>query len=158
MSDATTTPVTAETLLSIVSGEQVAETLRLAGYRASHGEQDGRFLIQSAAQGLGFIVSGGNSAGEVAADRYIDFSFSCLIQVEGDFPDARIAAWNEGKRFGRLFRRGPLLVLSQDVIVAGGVSPRYLLGQCELWDRLLHDFVAFLRQPPADAAPVTGTP
>ena len=32
-----------------------------------------------------------------------------------------------------------------DAIVAAGVSPQHLQGQMELWDRLLQEFIAYLR-------------
>ena len=46
--------------------------------------------------------------------------------------------------------QGAFLVLELDVIVAGGVSENYLLATTELWDRLLQEFLLFLR---ANAAP-----
>ena len=49
--------------------------------------------------------------------------------------------------------QGAFLVLELDVIVAGGVSENYLLATTELWDRLLQEFLLFLR---ANAAPGAG--
>ena len=41
--------------------------------------------------------------------------------------------------------QGVFLVLELDVIVAGGVSENYLRATTELWDRLLQEFLLFLR-------------
>jgi hypothetical protein len=49
------------------------------------------------------------------------------------------------KRFARLSVQGVFLVLELDVIVAGGVSENYLRATTELWDRLLQEFLLFLR-------------
>ncbi|MGU9560598.1 hypothetical protein ACQXW1_17725, partial [Lactiplantibacillus pentosus] len=56
------------------------------------------------------------------------------------------SAWNIGKRFARLAVQGEFLVLEMDVVVAGGVSESYLRATAELWDRLLQEFLLFLRQ------------
>jgi len=37
-------------------------------------------------------------------------------------------------------------VLEVDVIVAGGVTPAYMRNALELWDRLLVEFVGYLRE------------
>jgi hypothetical protein len=50
-------------------------------------------------------------------------------------------------RFARLSRQGEHLVLSMDVVVAGGVTENHLVAQCELWDRVIRDFIMFLRKP-----------
>ncbi|HID9853408.1 TPA: YbjN domain-containing protein, partial [Pseudomonas aeruginosa] len=49
------------------------------------------------------------------------------------------------RRFGRLSQQGEFLVMEMDVIVAGGVSPANLRSHIELWDRLLQEFIAYLR-------------
>ena len=36
-------------------------------------------------------------------------------------------------------------MLEQDVVVADGVSPKNLLGSLVLWDRVLQEFVIYLR-------------
>lgn len=53
--------------------------------------------------------------------------------------------WNLSRRFGRLSQQGEFLVMEMDVIVAGGVSPANLRSHIELWDRLLQEFIAYLR-------------
>jgi hypothetical protein len=138
-----------------VSLEELSATLRTAGYRAAVGAQNGRPVIQSAAQGLGFVLVPGNALG-TDAQRFADFSFNCLIRLESNLPPIVIERWNQSKRFGRMFRQQDVLALALDVIVAGGVTERFLLTQCELWDRLMHDFIAHLRENvPAAAAAAT---
>lgn len=142
-----------DTLIHRRNLDQLADLLRRAGYRATVASDGGRPLVQSAAQGLGFLLMPGNAASEEPGS-YVDFSFNCLIRLEQKLSSSQIESWNEGKRFGRCFQRDGLLALALDVMLVGGVSERYLLSQCELWDRLMHDFIAHLRQPaPAAAAP-----
>ena len=137
-----------------ISLEELSATLRAAGYRAAIAAQNGRTVIQSAAQGLGFVLSPGNALA-TDAQRFVDFSFNCLIRLEGNLPAAVVERWNQAKRFGRVFRQNDLLVLALDVIVAGGITERFLRTQCELWDRLMHDFIAHLRET---ATPVVAAP
>jgi hypothetical protein len=132
-------------LLKAISVSQMADTLRGAGYRAQLARDgSGRQVIQSAAQGLGFIVCPGNSAQGVEG-QFVDFSFNCLLRAEGSLQVSSIEAWNAKKRFSRLYREGELLILAMDVLVAGGISQEALLAHCELWDRLLHDLIAHLK-------------
>ena len=106
--------------------------------------------IQSAAQGMGFLVSFGNPAG--GEGSYADFAFQCWIGVQGELPADLVTSWNAGMRFARVFLSGEFLVLSMDVMVAGGVTENHLVGQCELWDRVIRDFILHLRRP-VGAAP-----
>lgn len=55
------------------------------------------------------------------------------------------------------------MVMEMDVVVAAGVSVNYLRANLELWDRLLQEFIVYLReysqqgaqlQAQATAAPV----
>ena len=73
--------------------------------------------------------------------------------MQGELPAGLAERWNVEKRFARLTVQGAFLVLELDVIVAGGVSENYLLATTELWDRLLQEFLLFLR---ANAAPGAG--
>lgn len=147
-----------------VSAEDLAEVLRKTGYRAAVVEQQGGGQtggpvgpqVQSAAQGLGFFIGFGNPlpASDAAlggSRQYVDFAFHCWLNIEGELRPDLVDSWNRGKRFARLFRQAPLLVLSMDVVVAGGVSEGFLIAHCELWDRILQDFIAHLRLPAAAA-------
>ncbi len=135
------------TAISSISIQQAAESLRAAGFRASISDQEGRPLIQSAVQGLGFIVTPGNPAPDDAT-RYVDFSFNCLIQFEGQIGAEKILRWNETKRFARLYATRQTLVLAMDVFIGAGDGELCLRGYCELWDRVVHEFIAYLRSLP----------
>lgn len=150
-----------------VSPEDLADVLRKTGYRAAvvepqAGGQIGSPVgpqVQSAAQGLGFFIGFGNPLPAVddalgGSRRYVDFAFHCWLNIEGELRPDLVDSWNRNKRFARMFQQAPLLVLSMDVVVAGGVSEAFLIAHCELWDRVLQDFIAHLRLP-ASASPVT---
>lgn len=145
--------VMAETeLLQKVSLERIAEAMRVAGYRAQLAEDSGqRQVIQSAAQGVGFLVLPGNAV--PGTREFVDFSFTCLIRVEGGPQAIAIEEWNRGKRFAKLHRDGEMLVLSLDALVAGGIAGNVLLAYCELWDRVLRDFIGYLKTAQMAAAP-----
>ncbi len=135
-----------------VTPNEVADILKTAGYRANVVEHQQFPQVQSAAQGLGFFVGFGNSApGEEGT--YVDFSFHCWITLQGEFAAQTIDSWNQTRRFARLYRQGQLLILTMDVMVAGGVTDAFLLAQTELWDRVIRDFIRHLQQPPQAVAP-----
>lgn len=127
-----------------VSLKQLQELLQQMGYRVTESEQAGNRQLLSASQGIGFAVRLGNPAHE--ADQALDYTLSCALRVQGQMPAGIESAWNIGKRFARLAVQGEFLVLEMDVIVAGGVAPSYLQATAELWDRLLQEFLLFLRQ------------
>lgn len=147
MTESTTSTAT-PALVEHLGIDGLTDLLQRAGFRANAASDGQRPLVQSAVQGLGFLLVPGNPA-RIAADRYVDFSFNCLIRLETPVPATLVDQWNENKRFGRCFQRDGLLVLAFDVMLAGGVADRFLLAQCEMWDRLMHDFIAHLRQTPA---------
>lgn len=126
-----------------VTAERLQELLQSAGYRVTLSEQNGMVQLLSASQGVGFSVRMGNPASE--AGRYLDYTLSCALRVQGGLPSGLPERWNVEKRFARLTLQGQALVLEQDVILAGGVSEGYLRATVELWDRLLQEFLLFLR-------------
>ncbi|SEQ14483.1 Putative sensory transduction regulator [Solimonas aquatica] len=140
------------TPVASLSLAEIADVLRGAGLRATLAEQqDGRQLIQSAVQGIGFVVTGGNCAPQ-QQDRYVDLSFSCLIATDGGLDAAMAQRWNAGKRFARMYHSGEMLVVAMDVFIAAGEPAALLRAYCELWDRVLHEFIAFVRSMPAAPA------
>jgi hypothetical protein len=149
-----------QALIEAVEITQLAGLLQAAGYRVNTVEQGGTVQLMSASQGVGFAVRFGNAAvarpqGEpatAAPARYMDYTLSCLLQVQGELPVELVASWNRTKRFARLASHGSVLALEMDVVVAGGVSERYLRGMIELWDRLMQEFLLHLRNRPAMAA------
>lgn len=139
------------TAISSIGLEQAAEALRASGFRAHVAQQpDGKPVLQSAVQGLGFIVVPGNRA-PGQADGYVDFTFSCLIHIEGRVGPEQVGRWNESKRFARLYVSQQTLVLAMDAFVAAGDAELCLRGYCELWDRVMHEFIAYLRTLPVHA-------
>jgi hypothetical protein len=87
------------------------------------------------------------------------------LRISGELPAKLIGQWNQSKRFSRLSEQGEFLVLDMDVVVAGGVDQRYLRANIELWDRLLQEFMLYLRNYSslqktttlAQSAPVSAT-
>jgi hypothetical protein len=146
--------------IEAISADRLADVLRRAGYRVTAAEQNGTVQLMSASQGIGFAVRFGNPATALApqgADTplaalpYIDYTLSCVLQVQGELPAELVADWNRTKRFARLASHGQFLALEMDVVVAGGVSERYLRSTIELWDRLIQEFLLHLRNRPAMA-------
>ncbi|KVG54722.1 YbjN domain-containing protein [Burkholderia territorii] len=144
--------------IEAISAEHLADILRRAGYRVTIAEQNGAMQLMSASQGVGFAVRFGNPAvalapqdADAAALPYIDYTLSCVLQVQGDLPAELVANWNRTKRFARLASHGAFLALEMDVAVAGGVSERHLRSTVELWDRLIQEFLLHLRNRPAMA-------
>ncbi|WP_017329016.1 YbjN domain-containing protein [Burkholderia stagnalis] len=143
-----------DVLIDAVGVEQLADVFRGAGYRVTATEQNGAVQLMSASQGVGFAVRFGNALpsaaqAEPAAPRYLDYTLGCVLQVQGDLPAQLVGDWNRTKRFARLASHGPFLALEMDVIVAGGVSVRYLRSTIELWDRMVQEFLLHLRNRPA---------
>lgn len=134
-----------------VTPDLIAGALRKTGYRATLSEHQGRMQVRSAAQGIGFFVAFGG-AETLAATRYSDFAFHCWINIEGELRAGLIDSWNQTRRFARLFRQGSLMILTMDVLVAGGVDENHLCAQCELWDRVIQDFIRHLKQEAAPAS------
>jgi len=133
---------TAEMIQSITP-EQFTEQLQAAGYRVNHMEQGGIVQLLSASQGIGFAVRFGNPA--VTAGSFLDFTFNCALRVQGELPEGLAEVWNTTRRFARLSRQGDFLVMEMDAIVAAGVSEEHLRSLVELWDRLLQEYVVYLR-------------
>ncbi|PQV46079.1 YbjN domain-containing protein [Paraburkholderia sp. BL21I4N1] len=147
-------------LIEAVSIDRLADILKAAGYRVTVAEQNGAVQLMSASQGVGFSVRFGNPVQEASAAtvvRYLDYTHSCVLQVQGELPRELVASWNRTKRFARLADHGPFLALEMDVIVAGGVTERYLRSTIELWDRLIQEFLLHLRNRPALAEQQAGS-
>lgn len=136
--------MTDTTLIQSLSATKLQDILQSMGYRVTSTEQNGMVQLLSATQGIGFAVRFGNPAR--AEGEFVDYTLSCALRVQGDLPQGLVESWNIGKRFARLAQQGTFLVLEMDVIAAGGVSENHLRATTELWDRLLQEFLLFLRQ------------
>jgi len=130
-------------LISHVSPQSLTEVLQAAGYRVNQTEQNGIVQLLSASQGIGYAVRFGNPAAEQGS--YVDFTFSCALRVQGELPPGVAEQWNATRRFARLSLQGEFLVMEMDVVLAAGVSHDHLRGNLELWDRLLQEFIVYLR-------------
>ncbi len=131
------------TLIEHLSVDSLTEALQDAGYRVNRSEQNGVVQLLSASQ-----ESATRCASVIRRRRRRATStspFSCALRVQGELPAGLTERWNLSRRFGRLSRQGEFLVMEMDVIVAGGVSPANLRSHIELWDRLLQEFIAYLR-------------
>ncbi|MCJ8203428.1 YbjN domain-containing protein [Pseudomonas sp. RGM2987] len=127
-----------------VSAKSLTELLQAAGYRVNETEQNGIVQLLSASQGIGFAVRFGNPA--ATPGDYMDFTFSCALRVQGELPAGLAELWNASRRFARLSLQGEFLVMEMDVVVAAGVSADHLRSNLELWDRLLQEFIVYLRE------------
>ena len=85
------------------------------------------------------------------AGHYVDFTYSCALRVQGELPAGLAELWNASRRFARLSLQGEFLVMEMDVVVAG-VGETHLRSQLELWDRLLQEFIVYLREYSQQAA------
>lgn len=151
--------MTDTTLISSLSPARLQDLLQGMGYRVTTSEQNGLVQLLSATQGIGFSARPGNPA--QAEGEFVDYTLSCALRVQGELPAGLVEAWNVGKRFSRLTAQGAFLVMEMDVILAGGVSENHVRATTELWDRLLQEFVLFLRQfaeQAAKAQPTEGAP
>ncbi|KRC70119.1 hypothetical protein D3C85_376660 [compost metagenome] len=142
--------MTESSLILDVNAERLQELLQSMGYRVTLSEQNGMVQLLSASQGVGFAARMGNPGQQDG--QYLDYTLSCALRVQGELPAGLAERWNVEKRFARLSVQGAFLVLELDVIVAGGVSETYLRATTELWDRLLQEFLLFLRANAATQA------
>jgi hypothetical protein len=130
-------------LIDRVTPQSLTDTLQNAGYRVTQTEQDGVVQLLSASQGVGYSVHFGSAAMETGA--YMDFTFSCVLRVQGKLPLGMVDFWNASRRFARLAVQGEFLTIEMDVMVNGGVSDEHLRSNVELWDRAIQEFVIYLR-------------
>jgi len=136
-------------LITSVTTQSLTELLQEAGYRVNQTEQNGIVQLLSASQGIGFAVRFGNPAAEQGG--YVDFTYSCALRIQGELPEGLVQVWNASLRFARLSVQGEFLLMEMDVVVAG-VGATHLRSQLELWDRLLQEFIVYLREYSQQAA------
>lgn len=136
--------MTASTLIETVTADSITTLLQDAGCRVNRIEQNQVVQLATASQGIGYSVRFGNAAPGKTGE-FLDFTYSCALRVQGEIPAGLANQWNASRRFSRLSVQGEFLVLEQDVVVADGVSQKNLLGSLVLWDRVLQEFVIYLR-------------
>ena len=137
MSDATMPELTPDGL---------REAFQLAGYRIETMTDpvSNAIYFRSATSGLAFDIRPGNRASD--APSFLDVALVAVLQVQGELPLDLINRWNVTRRFGRLQLSQPFLVLSLDLLVAGGVTTNHLRAQIEIWDHLIQQLIAYLRE------------
>jgi hypothetical protein len=126
--------------------DSLREILQQAGYRVETVTDPVANIpyLRSATAGLAFDIRPGN---RLAGDEqgFADLAFVAVLQVQGELPLDLVNRWNATRRFARLQLSQPFLVFCLDVSVAGGVAPNHLRAQIEIWDRLVQELIAYLR-------------
>jgi hypothetical protein len=122
------------------------DVLQQSGYRVEEVTDPVANLpyLRSATGGLAFDIRPGNRLAD-ADGSFVDVAFTAVLQIQGNLPLDLINRWNATRRFARLQLSQQFLVFSQDVSVAGGVMPPHLRAQIEIWDRLVQELIAYLR-------------
>ncbi len=111
--------------------------------------------LRSATSGLAFDIRPGNRMIEDAAS-FADVAFTAVLQVQGELGARRREPLECRATVRTIAAQRTFLVFCMDVSVVGGVAPGHFRGQIEIWDRLLQDFVAYLREELRKLAPVNG--
>ncbi|MHC8346687.1 YbjN domain-containing protein [Pseudomonas sp. RT6P73] len=137
-------------LITQVTPQHLTDVLQEAGYRVNQSEQNGVIQLLSASQGIGYAVRFGNQA--IESNAFIDFTYSCALRIQGALPAGITELWNATRRFARLSVQSDFLVMDLDVTVGAGVSPQHLHSNLALWDRLLQEFIVYLRDYSQQAA------
>jgi hypothetical protein len=140
-----------------LSLESLREILLQAGYRVETATDSVANVayLRSATGGLAFDVRPGNRL-EGGEQSFADVAFVAVLHVQGAMPLELVNRWNATRRFGRLHVSQNFLAFSMDVSAFGGVSPAYLRGQIEIWDRLAQDLIAYLRDELQKLTPANG--
>ena len=128
-----------------VTFESLRDVLQTSGYRAELLPIAGSTpLLRSATGGLPFEVRFENPL-PGQDTLYADVMFIAGLQVTGDFPLDVVNRWNNRKRFSRLYLNKGYLLLSMDVVAAGGVTIDHLRAQIGIWDLLIQELLPYLR-------------
>jgi len=137
-------------LIHSLTADSLCQTMQSAGFKAEIilDPAAGGPIVRSATNGVGFDIHLGNKSG-ADRDGRVDAGFAMTFKIVGDIQRSIINKWNNTRRFARLLvdDRVPtqeLLVLSMDIVVAGGVAPSHLRSQIEIWDRLVRELIAWL--------------
>jgi len=133
-------------IVTTLTLDMLRETLQAVGYRVEQLTDPVANVpyLRSATAGLAFDIRPGNRF--VGEDQgFADAAFVAALQVQGELPLDIVNRWNVTRRFGRLQLSQPFLVFCLDVSVAGGVAPNHVRAQIEIWDRLVQELIAYLR-------------
>jgi hypothetical protein len=134
-------------LINTITLEKLCEIFQQAGYRVETVVDPIAVTpyLRSATSGLAFDIRPGNRLpGE--NQGFVDAAFTAVLQVQGELPLDVVNRWNATRRFARLQLSQTFLVLCMDVTLAGGVAPNHLRAHLEIWDRLVQEMIAYLRE------------
>lgn len=136
-----------DTVVTRLTLDSLREIVQSAGYRVETASDPvaNTTYLRSATNGLAFDIRLGNYLAD-ADPGFVDVAFVAVLQVQGELPLALVNHWNATRRFARLQLSQPFLVLSLDVSVAGGVMSKHLRAQIEIWDHLVQQLIAYLRE------------
>jgi hypothetical protein len=134
-------------IVTILTLDSLRESFQSAGYRVETLTDPVANIqyLRSATAGLAFDIRPGNRF-QSEEQGFADVALVAPLQVQGELPLELVNRWNATRRFGRLQLSHPFLVFCLDVSVAGGVAPNNLRAQIEIWDRLVQDLIAYLRE------------
>jgi Putative bacterial sensory transduction regulator len=148
-----------DTIIARLSLDSLREVLQQAGYRVETVTDPVANVayLRSATSGLAFEVRPGNPLADGSVG-FVDAAFTAVLQVQGELPLEVINRWNATRRFARLQLSQPFLVFSLDVSAAGGIASTHLRAQIEIWDHLVQQLIAYLREelPKLAAGNATG--
>lgn len=137
--------------------EALRDVMSKAGYRVERVKlPEDVISLRSATGGLAFEVRFANQLTDQSG-AYADAVFQAVFQVDGELPLDLVNRWNATRRFGRLYVLPRALLLNMDTSVLGGVTSDYLRAQIEIWDRLVQQFLAYLREEVPKLAALTPT-
>lgn len=133
-----------DTPITQLALDSLRDVLQQVGYRVEEATDPVANVtyLRSATGGLAFDVRPGN---RLTDGSFVDVAFTAVLQVQGELPLDMVNRWNATRRFARLQLSQPFLVLTLDVSVAGGVMPNHLRAHIEIWDRLVQELIAYLR-------------
>jgi hypothetical protein len=134
-------------ILAKLTIDGLRDTLQQIGYRAESLTDPiaNVTYLRSSTGGVGFDLRPGNQANDQSG-AFSDIALLAILQVQGDLPLEIVNRWNVSRRFARLQFSKPYLVLSMDILLAGGTTSSNLRANIEIWDRLLQDLITYLRE------------
>jgi hypothetical protein len=143
----------AKNLIRSFTAESIRELAQAAGFRAEIEPASAGTgpVIRSASSGLAFEIRLLNPL-QIDAKNYADLTFTAGLQLQGPLALDIVNRWNASKRFSRLYITRGFLILAMDVVLQGGVPPEHLRAQIEIWDRLLQELLAYLRNAAKETA------
>jgi hypothetical protein len=136
-----------EVIMTALTLDSLRDILQQAGYRVETATDPVANVpyLRSATSGLAFDIRPGNRLAGGDDRSFADVAFIAVLQVQGELPLDLVNGWNVARRFSRLQLSGSFLALCMDVSVVGGVTQEHVRAQVEIWDRLVQELIAYLR-------------